>query len=113
MRGNVEDRQAKVLTVWLNNPMDSFRDIASKAGISEETFARYRKDPAFMANYERMCREWFKSLQGLAINTIRRAAEEGNWQAGKYILDCADYQPTTKVDLSTNEIKIKIDGSEE
>lgn len=105
----VNEKKAKVLDMWLAHPEASFGEIAQMSGISYETFCRYRRDPDFVAEYDRRCREMFHDLQGLAIKTIRQAAADGNWQAAKYALECLDYAPTTKVDVTANDIKITID----
>lgn len=111
-KAQVGERMEQTLDIWLANPTASNREIAALAGISESTFARYRQDKAFMENYDKRCREWFDSLQALAINTMREATAQGNIQAAKYLLD-NKYAPSQHIDINTNDIKITISNEEE
>lgn len=96
------DRMERTLEVWLANPLDTFEQIAEKAGVSERTMYRYRSDPAFMAEYSRRQKERFASLEGKAVAQLERKLNEGEWKAIQYTLDGLGYKATEKVDVDTN-----------
>lgn len=105
----MEQNMAHVLEVWLANPLLSFNEIASKAGISDATFNRYRKNEGFMKEYERRCREKFKSLQAKAMEQMEIMIEDKNWNAVKYALDGNDYGGKQKLEINSTTIKVSVE----
>lgn len=97
-----KERMDRVLEVWVANPLMPLEQVARTAGVGDRTFYRYRQDPAFMDRYHEACKEKFKSMEGLAMQKLRDAVEDGNWNAVKYILDGMGYKPTEKVDANVN-----------
>lgn len=110
----MEQNMEHALEVWLANPMLSFVDIASKAGISEQTFYRYRQDENFMGEYDKRCKAHFKSLQAKAIESMEMLMEQGHFQASKYVLDGNDYGAKQKIEITTpTVIKVSVVEEEE
>ena len=103
-------RQDLVLECWLENPRLTFREIAEKCGISEDTFLRYRQDPDFMEKYHQRCLQRWKQLEALALENLQDKLNEEDWQATKYALDGLNYGGKTAIEVSTPQaITIKID----
>lgn len=108
-----EDRQNRTLEVWVNNPTATFEQIAAMANISDKTFWRYRKDPAFMARYKELCQARFKQLEAKAIHKLDKQLDEDNFQAIKYVLDGLGYKPTEKIDANVDsELTITVNIEE-
>mgnify|MGYP002524590954 CR=1 FL=1 len=68
--GAMENRMENVLTVWLENPLLTFEEIADKAHVGSSTFWRYRQNPEYMAEYHKRCRERFSGLEAKAIEVL-------------------------------------------
>lgn len=96
------ERQRRVIETWLNNPLDDFKTIAAKAGVSERTFYTYRHDDSFMAAYHEACRLRFNSMESKAMKVLDSHLENGNFQAAKYVLDGMGYKPTEKVEAKVS-----------
>lgn len=79
-------------------------EIEKELKISHSTFWRWQKDEEFIAELEKENRRKFRSLQTKALQTMERLADEGHFQAAKYILDGNYYAPTEKheVDMTAN-----------
>lgn len=104
-----EERMERTLEVWLANPLDTFEQIAAKAGISERTMYRYRTNPDFMAEYSRRQKERFASLEGKAVALLEMEMDKGNWNAIKYALDGTGHKPTDKVEVQQTTISVTVD----
>lgn len=97
------ERQRRVIEVWVNNPLDDFKTIAKKAGISERTLYTYRHDEKFMAAFHEACRQRFNSMEAKAMEVLDSQLENGNLQAAKYVLDSMGYKPTDKIEASVSQ----------
>lgn len=109
---SVIDRKYRAIEVWVANPLDTFEEIAKKAGISDKTFWRYRQEEEFMEEYHRRCEKRFKSLEGKAIALLDGELDNKNWQAIKYVLDGTGFKPTEKSEVKVDDgltIKIEVD----
>ena len=103
-------RYDAVLDVWMANPRLRFCEIAEKAGISEDTFWKYRQDPEFMEMYHQRCLQRWKQAEALALENLIDKLNDEEWNATKYTLDGLNYGGKTAIELSTaNQINIKID----
>lgn len=92
-------RMEYVLSVWIANPLLPNKDICRLAGISEDTFARYRKDENFMRRFHEKCRERFTALEAKAVEKLEQQLDNDNWQAIKYTLDANGYAATQKMEI--------------
>lgn len=105
----MEQNMAHVLEIWLANPLLSFAEIAEKAGISDATFNRYRKNEDFMREYDSRCKARFKQLQAKALEQLEIMIEDGQWNATKYALDGNDFAAKQKVEITQKTITVSID----
>jgi hypothetical protein len=74
-------------------------EIEAELNVSHSTFWRWQKDEEFCNELEKENRHKFRSLQTKALKTMERLADEGHFQATKYILDGNYYAPTEKHEL--------------
>ena len=74
-------------------------EIKEKLEISDATFWRWKKNEEFCDELEKENRHKFRSLQTKALKTMERLADEGHFQAAKYIMDGNYYAPTEKHEL--------------
>lgn len=112
MAGKIEEisrRYERVAEVWVANPFKTYTEIAEIAGVSERTFFRYKDDPAFLAVYDRKCRETFRLMQSKAIQNLQKMIDSGNWNATKYALDGNEYTGTQKVAVQNTTINVSVD----
>ena len=102
-----DERQAErmdaMLTVWLNNPLLDYEEIAEKAGIGVTTFWTYRQNTKFMEEYRKRNRARFTALEAKLIEKFEEKVDDGDWQAIKYGLDGLDYGAKTKIELETTK----------
>ena len=110
----LEERQDKVMEIWLANPTATLARIAEIAEINPTTFWKYRQDKRFMDEYHKRQQEKFKSLEGKAVAKLEEQMDDGNWNAIKYVLDGSGYKPTDKIEQVTETvIKVSIEDDEE
>lgn len=109
----VSARKARLIEIWLSNPMASYEEICRQAGCSNDTFLRYRKDEEFMKEYSRRCKERFSSLEAKAVAKLEEQIDNDNFAAIKYALDGLGYKPDDNLNVSgTNTFTITIEGDE-
>lgn len=103
------ENQERVLATWLANPRLTYAEIAEKAGVGDRTFYQYRQDPAFIAEYEARCREWFDNLKSAAIDVVEEAIFDGDVKTAQWLLENVGYKAANKVEVDTpNTVKISI-----
>lgn len=103
------DRMKMAMEVWLANPLDTFGEIAAKAGIGQKTFYRYRKDADFMEQYHKAQQERFAAMEGKAVALLDEEMNNRNWNAIKYVLDGNGYKPTDKVEVQQTTFTVGIE----
>ena len=98
----------------LANPSASHIALAEMVGCNRNTILTWKNNPEFQAEYKRRLKELWADAEGIAVKTMVKLAEEGSFQASKYILDSHDYAPAQKIeaDIST-AINITIDDENE
>lgn len=93
-------------------------EIAGRVNVSEQTICNWKKNPEFMAEYDRLIRQGFQTLAAKAFMTqvslLNAKTEMVRHLAAKDILDRAGYKPDNKIDLGNGvPIIIKDDISDE
>ena len=109
----LKSRQLACIEAMLANPSASQVALAEMVGCNRNTILVWKNDPEFQAEYQRRLKEMWKDAEGIAIKSMIQLAEDGSFQASKYILDSNGYAPTTKIeaDVSTN-IVINLDDDD-
>lgn len=102
----LKPRQVELLELMLANPMMSDVKLAEIMGLNNKTIGVWRKKPEFQEEMKKRLAEQWKNAESLAQKKMIELAQEGCFQANKYILDSLGYAPTTKIeaDISTDII---------
>ena len=103
-------KKLELLEAMLSNPRMSDVKLAELLNLNNKTVGKWRKEPEFQEEMKKRLQEQWKSAEILAQKKMIELAEEGCFQANKYILDSLGYAPTTKIeaDIST-DININIE----
>lgn len=98
------------IELMLAHPNWSIVKLAEETGVNRNTISDWkRNNEEFQAEYRRRLREMWQDCEGIAMNTMRNLADEGDFKASKYILDSLGYAPTTKIEADvSNDIFITI-----
>jgi hypothetical protein len=100
----LKPRQIELLELMLANPMMSDVKLAELMGINNKTVGKWRKLPEFQEEMRKRLAEQWKDAERLAQKKMIELANDGCFQANKYILDSLGYAPAQKIeaDVSTD-----------
>ena len=103
-------KKLELLEAMLSNPRMSDVKLAELLNLNNKTVGKWRKEPDFQEEMKKRLQEQWKSAEILAQKKMIELAEEGCFQANKYILDSLGYAPAQKIeaDIST-DININIE----
>ena len=103
-------KKLELLETMLSHPMMPDTKLAELLSLNNKTVGKWRKEPDFQEEMKKRLQEQWKNAEMLAQKKMIELAEEGCFQANKYILDSLGYAPTTKIeaDIST-DININIE----
>lgn len=103
-------RQLACIEAMLAFPSASYADLAEMVGCNRNTITEWKRNTEFMEEYRRRLRETWKDAEGIAVKTMIKLADEGDFKASKYILDSFDYAPAQKIEADVKtDIVINID----
>lgn len=111
----LKTKEKELIEVMLANPTLPDTQLAKIMGLNNKTVGVWRKKPEFQEELKKRLQEQWKDAERLAQKKMIELAEEGNFQANKYILDSLGYAPAQRIEaeVSTDEIVINITGAEE
>lgn len=110
----LKSRQLACIEAMLANPSASYVELAEIVGCNRNTITVWKNDKEFQAEYKRRLKEMWADAEGIAVNSMIKLAEEGNFQASKYILDSHDYAPAQKIEAEVKtDIVINIGEDED
>ena len=97
-------KKLELLEAMLSNPRMSDVRLAELLNLNNKTVGKWRKEPDFQEEMKKRLQEQWKSAEILAQKKMIELAEEGCFQANKYILDSLGYAPAQKIeaDVSTD-----------
>lgn len=99
----LNNRQLKAIELLVYSPYMKLNMIASEVGVSRDTLHRWRNEtPEFMEAVDKAIKERWRNAEALAVNGMINLAEEGNFQALKYMLDNQGYKPVDKVEAKVD-----------
>ena len=106
----LKPKQIELLEMMLANPMTSDVKLAELLGLNNKTVGKWRKQDEFQDELKRRLAEQWKNAESLAQKKMIELANDGCFQANKYILDSLGYAPAQKIeaDIKT-DIVINID----
>lgn len=91
------------IELMLAHPTMSNEKLAEEVGVNRNTISEWKRhNEEFMAEYQRRLRERWKEAEGIAMESMRNLAIQGDFKASKYILDSLGYAPTTKIEADVN-----------
>lgn len=107
-------KQQAYIELLLLNPATTNTEAAEMVGVNRNTITVWKRDENIMNEYHKLLKEKWKDCEGIAVDTMRNLALEGDFKASKYILDCMNYAPAQKVEatISTTVIEVTVDGEE-
>ena len=96
-------KQVELLEMMLANPMMSDVKLAQALGLNNKTVGKWRKEEAFQDELKRRLGEQWKDAERLAQKRMIELANEGNFQANKYILDSLGYAPAQRIEADISQ----------
>lgn len=109
----LKTKEKELLEAMLANPMMPDTKLAELLGLNNKTVGVWRKKPEFQEELKKRLAEQWKDAERLAQKKMIELANDGCFQANKYILDSLGYAPTTKIEADiTTDIVINIEGED-
>lgn len=106
----LKPRQLALIEAIIANPTASHVELAEIVGINRNTITVYKRDAEFKAELKRRLTEIWEDSEAMAIQNMRKLADDGSFQANKYILDSLGYAPAQKIEAEVNQtIEINIE----
>lgn len=91
-------KQIELLELMLANPMTSDVKLAELLELNNKTVGKWRKMPEFQEELKKRLAEQWKNAESLAQKKMIELANDGCFQANKYILDSLGYAPAQKIE---------------
>ena len=97
-------KKLELLETMLSHPMMPDTKLAELLNLNNKTVGKWRKEPEFQEEMKKRLAEQWKNAETLAQKKMIELANEGCFQANKYILDSLGYAPAQKIeaDISTD-----------
>jgi len=106
----LKPKQVELLELMLANPMMPDTKLAELMELNNKTVGKWRKMPEFQEELKKRLAEQWKNAESLAQKKMIELANEGCFQANKYILDSLGYAPATKIEADVKtEFNITIE----
>ena len=103
-------KKLELLETMLSNPMMPDTKLAELLSINNKTVGKWRKEPEFQEEMKKRLAEQWKNAESLAQKKMIELANDGCFQANKYILDSLGYAPAQKIEADINtDIVINIE----
>lgn len=105
----LKPKQIELLETMLANPMMPDTKLAELLDLNNKTVGKWRKMPEFQEEMKKRLQEQWKNAESLAQKKMIELANEGCFQANKYILDSLGYAPTQRIEADVKtDIVIEI-----
>lgn len=92
------------------NPMTPDVRFAEMLNLNNKTVGKWRKMPEFQEELKKRLAEQWQNAESLAQKRMIELANDGNFQANKYILDSLGYAPAQRIIADvTSDINIEIE----
>ena len=97
-------KKLELLETMLSHPMMPDTKLAELLNLNNKTVGKWRKEPEFQEEMKKRLAEQWKNAETLAQKKMIELANDGCFQANKYILDSLGYAPAQKIeaDISTD-----------
>lgn len=94
----LKPKQIELLEAMLAHPMMSDVKLAEQLQLNNKTVGKWRKMPEFQEELKRRLAEQWKDAERLAQAKMIELANEGCFNANKYILDSLGYAPAQRIE---------------
>lgn len=97
-------KRLELLEAMLAHPKLSDVKLGQLLELNNKTVGKWRKEPEFQEELKKRLAEQWKDAERLAQKNMIELANDGCFQANKYILDSLGYAPAQKIeaDISTD-----------
>lgn len=103
-------KRLELLEAMLAHPMMSDVKLGELLSLNNKTVGKWRKEPEFQEEMKRRLAQQWKDAERLAQKKMIELANEGCFQANKYILDSLNYAPAQRIEADiTTDIIINIE----
>lgn len=103
-------KRLELLEAMLAHPNLSDVKLGQLLNLNNKTVGKWRKEEEFQEEMRKRLQEQWKDAERLAQRKMIELANDGNFQANKYILDSLGYAPAQKIEAEINsEINITIE----
>lgn len=89
-------KAAQLIEAIIANPHATHCELAEIVGINRNTITQWKRNPDFQAALSERIKEVWRDSEVEAVANMRKLANEGCFQANKYILDSLGYAPVEK-----------------
>lgn len=101
----LNNKQLKAIELLVYSPNMQYQQIANEVGVHRDTFRKWREyDEEFKGALDKAIKERWKAAEAMAVHGMIGLANEGNYNAIKYLLDNLGYKPEEKS-------KVTVDGA--
>ena len=106
-------KRLELLEAMLAHPNLSDVKLGVLLNLNNKTVGKWRKEEEFQAELKARLQQQWKDAERLAQKKMIELANDGNFQANKYILDSLGYAPAQKIEADINsDIVINIEEQE-
>lgn len=98
----LKPRQKALIEAIIAYPRANYVELAEMVGINKNTVTEWKRLPQFQEALDKRIKEVWKESEAAAIQNMQKLANEGNFQANKYILDSLGYAPAQKIEADIN-----------
>ena len=96
-------KRIELLEAMLAHPMMSDVKLGELLNLNNKTVGKWRKEPEFQDEMKKRLAEQWKAAESLAQQRMIELADNGCFQANKYILDSLGYAPTQKIEAEVSQ----------
>jgi hypothetical protein len=106
----LKPKQIELIEAMIANPMMSDVKLGELLNLNNKTVGKWRKLPEVQEYLKIRLNEQWKAAESLAQKKMIELANDGCFQANKYILDSLGYAPAQKIEADVRtDININID----
>lgn len=98
------NRHYEAIELMVQHPKATNSQIGEAVGVSGKTVSAWKKDTDFQIEYQLQLKQKWKDGEGIAVDAMLKLAQEGSFQAAKFILECNGYAAVAKDDQGMSNV---------
>jgi hypothetical protein len=107
-------KKLKLIEMIIECPTKSNTALGEELGVNRNSISKWRADPEFKDALSARLKEVWRDAEAMAVANMQKLANEGCFQANKYILDSLNYAPAQRIEADINtDVVINIKRSED